>query len=173
MARYCLERAMSPSLLKRIDWSTLVYPAGDRNLAIIDKLISLGGKSGINDALVHVASATFVMFPELETTAQLAEFEETQLAMMKLLIEGGADVNYLVKSKYDRSPLTEAINSLQIPRVELLLKHGANDGDLDFALQRAEATAVYYGSRRGQTIDGNLGNLAEIKKLLADKGIKT
>ena len=138
--------------------------AQHKNLPIIDKVISLGGKVGITSALIQVVSEVYVVPPQTKT--EIAESEKKLLAIMKSLIKGGADVNDL--SKYGLSPLTEAIVSLQVPRVKLLLEHGATAGDLNEALRKAKFTITKYSPTMELEYKKNL---SEIKKMLADKGV--
>ena len=83
-------------------------------------MISLGYKVGINEAFKH-AVADFVPQPTqlypppkiTEVRAKLEEFEEKQLAILRLLVDGGADMNAIEDANVDRSPLSQTIESLQ------------------------------------------------------------
>lgn len=175
-------QTISPDALNsggRMDRSILSGSVFARNLPVAEKIMSLGGKAGIDLALV---GASFSSHPRVhKSKIALAHHEERQLAIMNSLIKGGADVNSTEQVlrhdnnedyNYERSPLTEAIASLQAPRVKLLLEHGAVAGSVDLALKKAESVvASGEGAAFYEAIVEYQRNLAEIKQLLADRGL--
>ena len=159
--------------------SILLSAVASKNLSVIDKIISLGGKTGIDIALITATFSTYSGLPKSKT--ELVQYEERQLAIIKSLVMAGADVNALehtqqditnnaVPDHYERSPLTEAIRSLQAPRVKLLLEHGATKGSIDLALMRAESIVDDSREYQQNVVDYQK-NLTEIKQLLAAHGL--
>ena len=138
--------------------SILLQAASAHNFPTINKIVSLGGRLGLNESLRRLVYQTHP-----DSKSDLAEFEEKMLATMRLLIEAGADVNALGRN--GESPLTQAIKSLQTPRVELLLEYGAVTGDLDDALRHA---AYYYPRGLLQ----HEKKFHEIEQLLTDRGLR-
>ena len=136
--------------------SILLEAAVKGNLPIVNKVISLGNKTGLDKALRNLVYY-------LTGSRPSAELEEKMLAVMKSLIGAGANVNSL--GMHNETSLTQAIKSLQVKRVELLLEQGARAGDIDDALRHAS----YY--HRGLSRSLHKENLAKIKQLLADKGL--
>lgn len=152
--------------------SLLLMAVKARNPSLIEEIVSLKGKEGIAEidfALRSVARYDSTTAMEQGEEA-FADFEATQLTMMELLIEGGANVN----SKEDwKTPLTEAILSYRAPRVKLLLERGAVDGDIDNALLIVERLYSPDFLKRYRWRGEFEKGLIEIKKLLADHGLQS
>lgn len=151
--------------------SLLIRAVVKRNLSLIEKIISLKGKdkiAGIDIALRAAAGYDSSTAMEQGTEA-LADFEATQLTMMKLLIDGGADVNSI--GKYGHAPLTQAILSYRAPRVKFLLEQGATSGDIGNTLLRTGWIYRPY-VLKGYKWRGEFEReVFEIKELLADYGL--
>ena len=146
--------------------SILQAAANSSNFPIIEKMISLGGKSGLNEALLEVAFRTTYT----ESRDEYAEFEEKVLVTMKLLIEAGAKVAFT--DEWGISPLTQAIESLQPSRVEFLLEQGGVAGMIDYTLNKAGGTVKLFRNKEKRIVAlDSEKNLAEIKQLLVDKGL--
>ena len=150
----------------------LYLAAREGDYSAVDKVISLGGKTGIDEALTMVATRTI---PNLKSRYHNRDdFEEEVLATMRKLIM--ADAN--AKSEEDgRHPLLGAIKSLQAPRVKLLLEQEIvlSGRAIARALRTAalSATQPKYGGENSlaDSETNKLKNLTEIKKLLSDKGL--
>ena len=75
--------------------------------------------------------------------------------------------------RWGRTPLTSAIESLQLPRVEFLLEHEATAGYIEYTLTEAQRTLNIIRNRTGDeelVVEGE-EKLAKIKQLLVDKGL--
>ena len=139
------------------------------NFPIIEKIISLGGKFGLDQALLDVS---FRGGPTPKDKTERAEFEKKVLATMKLLIDTGAKAGFT--DRWGRTPLTQAIGSFQPSRVEFLLEQqGGVAGHIDYALRELSRTINIIRNRSGDEarVRGLEKNMAEIKQLLVDKGL--
>ena len=150
-------------------YGILYAAANTSSFSIIDKVITLGGKFGLDEALLEVAFRGGCYLDKSEV--ERAEFEEKVLVTMKLLIEAGAKVGFT--DRWGRTPLTSAIESVQPSRVKFLLEqHWAVAGYIEYTLQEVSNLIAYLRNRGhdGMAIRYEK-NLAEIKQLLVDKGL--
>ena len=115
--------------------SLMLQAAWADNFSVVEKIISLGGTEGIDRALIHFSGAydrhnsariafagPFDKDDIAPARARIAKFNEKVLTMMELLIDNGAKVNSISSGQ---TPLYNAIRSLKVPRVKLLLERGA------------------------------------------------
>ncbi|GKZ38459.1 hypothetical protein AbraIFM66950_010683, partial [Aspergillus brasiliensis] len=97
--------------------------------------------------LKHVHPSNIAEFAGRALRTTSAASQESQIAIAKILIRGGADINHIRPSSYfepwkfhGRTPLTAAVREKQRDLVELLLDSGANinaEGSLDTPLNIA------------------------------------
>lgn len=144
-----------------------------RNLPVIKKIVSLKEENNIAEidlALRTVAdqdsSISIEGGPE-----SFARSEARLLAIMDLLVKGGADVNVIGEDQ--STPLTRAILAYSAPRVEFLLEQGFVIGDVRYALYKAESRLTSPSLEGYHFLDALQNNLAETKKLLIANGIIT
>ena len=152
-----------PSNNGRPEVSLLLKAAWGNNFSVVEKIISLGSKAGIDRALIHFSNS-FDRYDNFRVNyGNPFYFNKQVLAMMELLIDNGADAN----SEYNaQSPLYNAITSLEVPRVKLLLERGAVVGDIRSALTEA-------GYRATRSDDKQLDrDLDAIERLLANHNLR-
>lgn len=155
-----LELLVDGQAISLNDGLGLLYSAawvGD--YSAIDKIISLGGKTGIDEALrlvaTHITPSPKYSFPSRDA------FEKQVLITMRRLITAGANVN--ARPEDGKHPLLGAIRSRQVSRVRLLLEQEIVLPKKFIA--RALKTAKLSGA------DSANRNLTDIEKLLADNGL--
>ena len=148
--------------------SLLLRAVASRNLSFIQKIISLKGEDGIAeiDPALRFVAGYDSSSPMEQGKEILAAFELRQLAMMELLVEGGADVNSTGEDQ--ATPLTRSILSYQAPRVKFLLEQGAVAGNIHYALDRAKRQLRSPRLEEYKWLGELERNLVEISKILAD-----
>ena len=149
------------------------------NIPVVKIMLTLAqGKRGIpriNYLLRYISGSEVYASLSKE---ELSALEQKRLEMMDYLVKLGADVNKASNGKYDKgkTPLEEAIMSLQPLRVKFLLENGATSGRIRETLSRAEHIVYERGSparQIGEKPDStHANNLSAIRQLLADRDLR-
>jgi ankyrin repeat protein len=145
-------------MLIRIDdcqAQALVRYAKNGNIDKVQELLNKGADTiTLNDALWWAAG-------------------EGYIDIMKLLIEKGANVNYLSKKAYDLNKNHISVIGLatalgQFESIKFLLEHGADPNAGSCVI--CHAFSHYYDLTRGNTSTIEINNLIKTLKLLLDNG---